>query len=222
VGRRTRSPFEREFVHAYTRGNNRAQIYFDEFDYVAWLRLVDRTVARFGWTCHAFCLMPNHYHLLLETSQPRLSAGMRHLNGSFAQRVNRRYDGTGHVFEGPYRIELVEEESHLLELCRYIPLNPVRACLVHRAEDWLWSSFRATAGLEHAPPFLRTSFVRSLFGRGALAVTAYREFVRAGESAVVATSRDQVPGRGGFGQKRLRSDRSGARRASGAGGSAPV
>ena len=209
-------------MHAYTRGNNRKQIYFDEFDYVAWLRLVDRAVARFGWTCHAFCLMPNHYHLLLETSQARLSAGMRHLNGSFAQRINRRYDGTGHVFEGPYRIEVVEKESHLLELCRYIPLNPVRAGLARGAEDWRWSSYRATAGLEHAPSFLRTAFVRSLFGRETTAVTAYREFVRAGELAAPATSRDLVPGRGGFGRWGLRSDGSGARRVNGARRSAPV
>jgi REP element-mobilizing transposase RayT len=200
MGRRPRVPFEREFVHAYTRGNNRARVYFDEFDFVAWLRLLERTVGRFGWRCHAYCLMPNHYHLMLETSQSGLSRGMRHLNGSFAQRLNRRYERTGHVFEGPYRIELVEAQSHLLELCRYIPLNPVRAGLVERAEHWRLSSYRATAGLERAQPFLTTSFVRSLFGRGERARTRYREFVRAGEPSPSATSRDQVPGRAGFGR----------------------
>ena len=200
MGRRPRVPFEREFVHAYTRGNNRARVYLDEFDFVAWLRLLDRTVGRFGWRCHAYCLMPNHYHLLLETSQVDLSRGMRHLNGSFAQRLNKRYERTGHVFEGPYRIELVETQSHLLELCRYIPLNPVRAALVERAENWQLSSYRATARLEHTPPFLTTSFVRGLFGRGEKACTCYREFVRAGELSLRATSRDLVPGHGGPGQ----------------------
>ena len=144
--------------------------------------------------------MPNHYHLLLETSQERLSQGMRHLNGSFAQRINVRYARTGHVFEGPYRTELVDDDSHLLELCRYVPLNPVRARLRTRAEDWLWSSYRATAGLEHAPPFLTVSFVRSLFGPHSTACASYREFVAAGATASAAMSRDLVAGHGGSGQ----------------------
>ncbi|HKI92425.1 MAG TPA: transposase, partial [Gaiellaceae bacterium] len=95
MGPRPRAQFDHAFVHAYTRGNNRGGVFFDEFDYVGWLRLLDRTIRRFGWRCHAYCLMPNHYHLLLETSQERLSPGMRHLNGSFAQRINLRYARTG-------------------------------------------------------------------------------------------------------------------------------
>jgi putative transposase len=183
-------------VHAYTRGNNRSRIFFDEFDFVTWLALLDRSVSRFGWRCHAYCLMPNHYHLLLETSQERLSAGMRHLNGSFAQRMNMRRERTGHIFEGPYRIELVEKQSHLLELCRYVPLNPVRARLRAHADEWRWSSYRATAGLERPPRFVTTSFVRSLFGVGFTALTLYREFVRAGEVSAAAMSPDLVPGHG--------------------------
>ncbi|HVS86526.1 MAG TPA: transposase [Gaiellaceae bacterium] len=167
-------------MHAYTRGNNRARIFFDEFDYVEWLRMVARAGEIAEWRCHAYCLMPNHYHLLVETSQEGLSRAMRHLNGSFAQRINRRYSGTGHVFEGPYRIELIQSQAHLLEVCRYIPRNPLRASLVGRADEWRWSSYRPTAGLEHSAPFLTTSFVRSLFGRGEAALRAYREFVHAG------------------------------------------
>jgi REP-associated tyrosine transposase len=193
VGRRPRQPFDRAFVHAYTRGNNRAPIFFDEIDYDGWLRLLSRTVKRFGWTCHAYCLMPNHYHLLIETSQERLSAGMRHLNGAFAQRVNVRYDRTGHVFEGPYREELVTDDAYLLELCRYVPLNPVRARLCERADDWARSSYRATAGLEHPPPFLTVSFVRSLFGKGPAALERYRAFTADGARSYADTSRDQVP-----------------------------
>lgn len=200
MGSRPRPQFDHAFVHAYTRGNNRGSVFFDEFDYVGWLRLLDRTVRRFDWRCHAYCLMPNHYHLLLETSRERLSQGMRHLNGSFAQRINVRYARTGHVFEGPYRTELVDDDSYLLELCRYVPLNPVRARLRKRAEDWPWSSFRATAGLEHTPPFLTVSFVRSLFGPPSIACARYREFVAAGAMASAATSRDLVAGPGGSGQ----------------------
>jgi REP element-mobilizing transposase RayT len=199
MGRRTRLPFDHGFVHAYTRGNNRSAIVFDEWDSTAWLRLLGETVLRFGWRCHAYCLMPNHYHLLLETSQERISLGMRHLNGAFAQRINRRYARTGHVFEGPYREEVVTEERHLLELTRYVPLNPVRARLRKRAEDWPLSSYRATAGLEHRPPFLAVSFVRSLFGKGDVALERYRAFVTEGAMSTATTSGDLVPGRGGFG-----------------------
>ncbi len=181
-------------MHAYTRGNNRAPVCFDEWDYGALLRILARTVDGFGWRCHAYCLMPNHYHLLLEVSQERLSRGMRHLNGSFASRTNIRYDRTGHVFEGPYHVELVESDEHLRELTRYIPLNPVRAHLVGSPEKWRYSSYRATAGLEHAPPFLTTSFVRWLFGRGEAACERYGRWVAEG-----AMSRDQVRGHVGLG-----------------------
>jgi len=202
VGRRRREEFGRGFVHAYTRGNNRSPVFFDEFDYVAWLRILERTVKRFGWACHAYCLMPNHYHLLLESSQNRISAGMRHLNGSFAQRINVRYDRTGHLFEGPYHEELVTDHPYLLELTRYLPLNPVRARLCDRPEEWQWSSYRATAGLERRPEFLTVSFVRSLFGRGEIGVARYRGFVSEGAVRASKTSRDLVPRRGGFGQFR--------------------
>jgi putative transposase len=185
------------FVHAYTRGNNRQPVFFDEFDYVAWLRLLDAVVRDYEWRCHAYCLMPNHYHLLLETTQARLSRGMWDLNRRFALRMNKRYERTGHVFEGPYRMERVETDAHLLELCRYIPLNPVRARLCPEPEEWLWSSYRATAGIEHAPPYLTTSLVRSLFGRGSTAALVYREFVAAGFRDM---SVDLVPGHGGFGR----------------------
>jgi REP-associated tyrosine transposase len=201
VGRRGREPFDRAFVHAYTRGNNRGPVFLDEFDYSAWLRLLDRTVKRFEWICHAYCLMPNHYHLLLEVSQARLSAGMRHLNGAFAQRVNLRYAWSGHVFEGPYRVELVESQAHLLELCRYIPLNPVRARIRPHAADWPLSSYRATAGLEHVPPLLTVSLVRSLFGRGLPAIARYREFVADGalsDTSRADTARDLVPRHGAW------------------------
>ena len=187
-------------MHAYTRGNNRSPVFVDDFDYTAWLRLLHRTVRRFGWTCHAFCLMPNHYHLLLESSRARISAGMRHLNGSFATRVNLRYDRTGHVFEGPYREQLVTEQRHLAELARYIPLNPVRARLSATAEDWRPSSYRATAGLERRPPYLTVTLLRSLFGRGEEGIAGYRAFVAEGATIPRATSRDLVRGRGGFGR----------------------
>jgi putative transposase len=199
MGRRRRVEFGTGFVHAWTRGNNRQPVFYDEFDYVAWLQLLGDVVGRYEWRCHAYCLMPNHYHLLLETTQPQLSLGMWELNRRFAQRINMRYDRTGHVVEGPYRMERIETDSHLREVCRYIPLNPARARLCCDPADWRWSSYRPTAGLEHAPPFLKTSLVRSLFGTPKTSIAAYCDFVAAG---VRDMSPYQVQGRGGFGHPR--------------------
>jgi REP element-mobilizing transposase RayT len=197
MGRQRRAEFGTGFVHAFTRGNNRQPVFFDEFDYVAWFKLLDDVVGRYGWRCHAYCLMPTHYHVLLETTQSRLSGGMWELNRRFALRMNMRYERTGHVFEGPYRMERIETDSHLLELCRYIPLNPVRARLCVHPADWRWSSYRATADLEHAPPYLTTTLIRSLFGTRETSVSVYSEFVAAG---IRDMSLDLVRGHGGLGR----------------------
>jgi len=110
-------------------------------------------VERYHWICHAYCLMPNHYHLLVETPLANLSQGMRQLNGAYTQAFNRRHNRTGHLLQGRYKAILVEKESHLLELARYIVLNPVRAKLVRHPRAWRWSSYRATAGDEEPPSF---------------------------------------------------------------------
>jgi hypothetical protein len=123
--------------------------------------------------------MGNHYHLLLETPDANLGRGMRQLNGVFTQKLNRRHDRVGHVFQGRYKAILVEKESHLLELARYVVLNPVRAKLVKQVVDWRWSSYGATAGERPAPPWLETDWLLACFGgRGRRA--AYRRFVAEG------------------------------------------
>jgi len=184
VARRQPVDIAGAFMHVNTRGNNRARLYFDGIDYAAWLRILSRAVERFEWRCHAYCLMPNHFHLLLELTEATLAAGMRHLNGSYAQRINTRYDRTGHVFEGPYSADLVESDEHFLAASRYIVLNPVRAGLCVDPADWPWSSFRATAGLEHRPPYLVVDFTRAMFGNDSRAgAAAYHEFVAAGAMA---------------------------------------
>jgi putative transposase len=162
--------------HVTARGNAREDIFRDEFDYVAFLRGLSATVERYRWRCHAYCLVPNHYHLLIETPEPNLSRGMLWLNGSYARRFNGRHERVGHVFQGPYRAELLEREEHLLEVCRYIALNPVRAGLCDDPASWPWSSYRATAGLERHPPYLCVDWVRSLFG----SARGFSEFVQAG------------------------------------------
>ncbi len=180
------------FVHVTTRGIGRAPIYFDEFDYVGWLCIFERAVQRFEWRCHAYCLMPNHFHLLIELTQPTLAIGMKHLNQSYAQRVNLRYDRTGHVFEAPYHATLVEDDEHFLTACRYVVRNPVRARLCAEAGEWPWSSFRATAGLSHRPPYLVVETARARFRRGVAGLEQYRAFV--------AMSPDQVVGHAVTGQ----------------------
>lgn len=110
------------------------------------LEVLSEVCERFNWECHAYCLMSNHYHLLIETPDANLSQGMRQLNGVYTQRFNRVHGRVGHVFQGRYKGILVEKDSYLLELARYIVLNPVRAGMVRSAKDWPWSSYRATCG----------------------------------------------------------------------------
>jgi putative transposase len=192
VPRKPRLEVPGGFFHICTRGNAQARLFFDERDYEAWLEMLARTVDAFTWRCHAFCVMPNHFHLLVETPEPTRSAGMRHLNGSYAQRFNARYDGSGHVFQGPYSPTPIVDESHFLEVCRYIVLNAVRAGLCATPRQWRWSSYRATAGIVLPPAFLVLDTVLSLFGKGEAAHRRYEQFVEAGRP--VSTSPVQGPG----------------------------
>jgi hypothetical protein len=126
--------------------------------------------------------MSNHYHLLIETPDANLSKGMRQLNGMYTQQFNRLHNRVGHVFQGRYKAILVEKQSYLLELARYIVLNPVRAQMVRSAKDWRWSSYRATAGQVEVPQFLVTVWLLATFGsRKTEAIEKYRQFVAEGK-----------------------------------------
>src|SRR5205807_2200136 len=140
--------------HITSRGNDRAPLYRDEPDYVAFERMLAKVCPTFEWGCHGFCLMPNHYHLMVETPDANLATGMQVLNLSYARWFNWRHGCVGHVFQGPYHAELITEEPHLLECYRYLALNPVRAGLCADPAHWPWTSYRATAGTEPAPRFL--------------------------------------------------------------------
>jgi putative transposase len=157
MARPLRLEFAGAVYHLTARGNGRAAIYRDDADRALFLRTLAATIERRRWLCHAFCLMTNHYHLLLETQGPTLSRGMRDLNGIYTQAFNRRHRRPGHVFQDRFKAILVERDSHLLELCRYVVLNPVRARMVRDAADWPWSSYAATAGLAEAPAWLTTA-----------------------------------------------------------------
>jgi REP element-mobilizing transposase RayT len=157
-------------------------IFEDDEDRLRFLAILGEVARRFNWLCHAYCLMDNHYHLLVETIDGDLSLGMRQLNGVYTQRFNRRHERVGHVFQGRFKAILLERESHLLELCRYVVLNPVRASAVQAPGQYRWSSYRATAGLERKPGFLTVTWILGRFGeeRGA-ARKEYRRFVLAGK-----------------------------------------
>lgn len=178
MARPLRIEFPGALYHVTSRGNARQTIFSDDVDRAAFLRTLEAVSARHGWRCHAYCLMDNHYHLVVETRQATLSAGMRDLNGVVAQTYNRRHGRSGHLFQGRFHAVLVEKEGHLLELARYVVLNPCRAGLCGRPEKWRWSSYRATAGLEPCPPFVTTDWLLSQFGSPAdVARSRYRSFV---------------------------------------------
>lgn len=167
--------------HVTSRGDRGEDIYRDDEDREAWLRVFAGVCERYNWRCHAYCLMPNHYHVVVETSEANLSRGMRQLNGVFTQDFNRRHDVAGHLFQGRFKAILVERDAYLLELARYVVLNPVRAGMARRASDWPWSSYRATAGDAPRLKWLETDWILRQFGRAkGRARERYAEFVTEG------------------------------------------
>jgi putative transposase len=164
--------------HVTARGNRRQLIFLDSGDRLLFLELLARTVTRFGWLCHAYCLMGNHFHLVIETPVFNLSEGMQRLNGRFAQLFNVRRELDGHLFQGRFHSERIETDAHLLSSVRYDDLNPVRAGLVGDPAAWPWSSHRAASGLEPPPPFLAVTRVwRYFHADDRRASAAYRGFV---------------------------------------------
>jgi len=167
--------------HVTCRGNARQNIFKGNKDRDYFLDLLTRIRDRFRWLCHAYCLMDNHYHLVIETPDANLAKGMRQLNGMYTQHYNWRHQKTGHVFQGRYKAIIVDKDAYLLELCRYVVLNPVRAHAVDRPEDWKWSSYRATAGIDDALPLLTTEWLLAQFSdTRKRACGLYRKFVGKG------------------------------------------
>ena len=173
-----RIEFPGAVYHACSRGVERRPIFRDDADRNEFLVTLGRSMERWRWACHAYCLMGNHYHLVIETPEPNLSRGMRQLNGEYSQAFNRHHERSGHLFQGRFHAVLVEKETHLLEVCRYVVLNPVRARMVRGAGDWPWSSYAATAGKAEVPAFLKTDWVLDRFSLSrAAAHSAYECFV---------------------------------------------
>lgn len=178
VGRRLRVEYEGAVHHVTARGNARALIFLTDADRHRFLALLDAVTSAVRWRCHAYCMMGNHYHLLIETPSPNLAEGMRTLNSAYARSVNRVHARTGHVFGDRYDSVLVKRESHLLEAARYVVLNPVRAGICLHPGQWPWSSFAATAGLARVPRFLSVEWLLDHFAADRhLACARYADFV---------------------------------------------
>jgi len=181
MARPLRIEYDGAVYHITSRGNEKKPVFRDEQDRLNFLNTIRHVNLRYNWICHAYCLMNNHYHLLIETPDGNLSIGMRQLNGVYTQLFNNRHRRPGHLFQGRYKAILIQKDSHLLEVCRYVVLNSVRARMVKLPEEWKWSSYRATAGGEKPHPCLTTDWVLGQFGRKrAVAEKEYRTFTRRG------------------------------------------
>ena len=183
MSRPLRIEFEDALYHITSRGNHREQIFVDDTDRATLLRTIGQGMERFNATVYAYCLMDNHYHLVLQTHRANLSRLMRHVNGIYAQTYNRRHAKVGHLFQGRFNAILIQIEAYFLEVCRYVDLNPVRAGIVLRPLDWRWSSYRAHAGRARGPRWLDSRALYSVLaphGNDEVGTAAYIRFVSAG------------------------------------------
>jgi putative transposase len=164
VSRRPRLLLPGAIYHVMTRGNRKAAIFDGDDDRQAFLDVVAEATSRFEVACFAYCLMGNHYHLVLATPRGNLSQTMRYVNGVYSQTSNRRHARTGHLFGDRFKSLIVETERYLQDLVKYVALNPVRAGLANDPSLWEWSSHRATAGLVPCPAFLDLDWIDWAFG----------------------------------------------------------
>jgi putative transposase len=178
VGRKPREFVAGALYHVYARGSNRQAIFQYDSDRVDFLGCLARVVDRDRLRCLSYCLMSNHYHLVVETPDGRLSPAMQSLNGRYALRFNRRYGRDAHLFKNRFGAVVQESEGQLLATFRYTARNPVDKGLCRVPDEWPWSSYRALAGVERAPPFLDVDAALSYFGdEASRAMARYREFV---------------------------------------------
>jgi REP element-mobilizing transposase RayT len=180
MARPLRITFHGAFYHITSRGNEQKKVFKSKRDREKFLEYLESATERYAAVIHAFCLMDNHYHLLLETPSGNLPQIMRHINGAYTTYFNTRRARSGHLFQGRYKAILVEKDVYAKELSRYIHLNPVRADMVGTPEDYPWSSYRYYVGESGGPDWLQRDFILAYFGkRTGTAQRGYRRFVRA-------------------------------------------
>jgi REP element-mobilizing transposase RayT len=178
MARPLRVEYPGAFYHVINRGNHREKIFKNSRDHEKFIQYLEKAAERFALIIHTYCLMSNHYHLLVETPEPNLSMTMQWLNVSYATYFNRRHNRSGHLFQGRFGAILIEADAYLHHLSRYIHLNPVRAGIVNTPEQYRWSSYPAIVGEQIPPKFLKTSGLLSNFGKNKEeARKSYREFV---------------------------------------------
>jgi len=183
MSRPLRIEFPGALYHVTSRGNARQDVYLCDKDKKLFLYIIAEVIKRYNWICHAYCLMDNHYHLIIETPDGNLSKGMRQLNGIYTQTFNNKYKRVGHLFQGRYKAILVDKASYLLELSRYVVLNPVRAKMVGHPKQYKWSSYNATAGINKEGNGLTVDWLLRQFAeRRAAAQKKYAEFVQEGKT----------------------------------------
>lgn len=190
-----RLEFPGALYHVTSRGNRRSLIYRDDADRTAWLEVLAVVCDRHHCIVHSFCMMSNHFHLMIETVEPNLSQAMRQLNGVYSQHFNQRHHTVGHLFQGRYKAILVQKESYLLELSRYIVLNPLRAGMVESIHAWPWSSYQYFVSDRLPPSWLERDWILSQFGNSRTqAIEAYNDFVMAGvgKASPLVETRHQV------------------------------
>lgn len=183
MSRPLRIEYPGAIYHLTSRGNARSNIYVTDADRIDFLKLLAQTCQRFGWHSYAWCLMGNHYHLVIETSEANLSRGMRHINGVYTQTFNRTHQRVGHLFQGRYKAILVEKDSYLLEVIRYVLLNPVRANMTKTAGQYPWSSYRAMISKATTPDWLERDWVLGHYGnRLSAAQEQFIKFIQDGDN----------------------------------------
>ena len=195
MSRPLRLEYAGALYHLTSRGGRQEDIYEEDTDRKEFLAILGDVCEQNNWVCHAYCLMSNYYHLVIETLEGNLSCGMRQLNGLYTRRFNKNHSRVGHVFQGRYKAIHVDKESYLLELSRYVVLNPVRAQMVHEAVEWPWSNYRATIGLVEPPIWLNSEWILSCFGmKKRKAVESYKQFVvqGKGQPSIWSNLRNQV------------------------------
>jgi putative transposase len=184
MARPLRVEFPGALYHITSRGNKKLDIFEDSEDRELFLRILGRTIRVNNWICYAYCLMNNHYHLLIETPEGNLSDGMRDLNGIYTQEYNKRHETTGHIYEGRYKSFIIESEPYLLQVARYIVLNPVRAEIASSPEEWVWSSYLGMLDSKKSKHYIDKKKILSYFKNSKTdGRNEYRKFIYEGVSA---------------------------------------
>ncbi|OGW36497.1 MAG: hypothetical protein A2Y97_14045 [Nitrospirae bacterium RBG_13_39_12] len=181
MARQLRIEFEGAFYHITSRGNQRERIYFEDGDRDSFLEILKRTKERYGYHLHAYVLMDNHYHLMVETPKANISQTMQNINTSYTVYINKKHRRSGHLFQGRFKGMIVDKDEYLVTLSRYIHLNPVRAGVVQKPEEYKWSSYGFYIDSSNKDTLVNTGDTLSMFsGKKRQAVKAYKEFVDRG------------------------------------------